>query len=147
MRKKQTVEKTKNYSDPFKLNYKKKTTVTRNIDMRKQEKHFSSIYKGERKVAESIVLDTSQKDNEGQELIYKECQEIIRIIIRSKASGTNDINNELTKHGGDILMERLYELILKIQREETMPLQWKKVFQYQNQKKETKQYGNTTHCI
>ena len=60
-----------------------------------------------------------------QEPTKEEVEEATRKIKNNKAPGRDGINGELIKYGGNTLHNKLYELILQVWREESMPNDWK----------------------
>jgi len=59
------------------------------------------------------------------ELTIKDVKKAIRNLKNNKEVGTDGIHHELIKHGGDKLLNRMYELVRLIWEEERILEEWK----------------------
>lgn len=107
----------------------------RQIKQQKRKKATTRINKGQwQEYLENLTntednSEEEQKDNNQEEFIQEptveEVYNIINDLKNGKAPGSDSINNEMIKNGGEELSKRMFELILKIWRNETMPEEWR----------------------
>ena len=65
---------------------------------------------------------------EVEELTMEDVEKAIKSLKNNKAAGTDGINRELIKYGGDKLLNRMYELVRQIWEEERILEEWKEEY-------------------
>jgi len=74
-----------------------------------------------------IIKIGNRENNEVEvkELPIEDVKKAMRNLKNNKAARTDGIHLELTKYGGDKLLNRIYELVRQIWEEERIPEEWK----------------------
>lgn len=108
-----------------KLNSKNKTRSEK-IDSREWENYFTELYRDKENKLRNGEVEDDQERNEEDQPSFDEFTAVIKKLKTGKATGADEINNELIKYGGEIILERIYKLMVEIWREEIMPSEWRR---------------------
>lgn len=118
------------YRDNRKLfqHIKRQTTTKKmsaRIDRGNWESHFRELYQTQEQDYENEQQVTQDPHKQEEPPTYEEFMHTVERLKPNKAAGPDEISNELLKNGGEELQKRLYNLIVKIWREENMPVDWR----------------------
>ena len=79
----------------------------------------------QRKLIKKGNKEISEVEVDIEVLTIEDVKEAIRNLKNNKVAGTDGINQELIKYGGNKLLNRVYELVRQIWEEERIPEEWK----------------------
>ena len=71
------------------------------------------------------LIEIGNREIEVEELTTEDVKKAMRNLKNNKAAGTDGIHPESIKYGGNKLLNRIYELVRQIWREETIAEEWK----------------------
>lgn len=102
----------------------KKKTIQSQIRKEEWEQYFTQIYKADNEELDNerqIIMDN---DIDEETPTYDEFMEQIKKTKNNRTPGPDNINYELIKNGGEELLRKMYDLIVEIWKQETMPSEW-----------------------
>lgn len=97
--------------------------------LKRWEEHFQELLADEGKNSD-IAVNNSQPVCENVEVTLEEptsseLEQIISSLKNNKSAGESAITGEMLKAGGQVLHKRIFELILQIWKEQTIPTDWR----------------------
>jgi hypothetical protein len=100
---------------------------TQRIGNKRWETYYTELFREEKEITgrkkEKVEMEDS--NNEDDAPSYDEYMEIIAQLKTKKATGPDQISNELIKQGGHELLSRVYRILVAVWQSETMPEEWR----------------------
>ncbi|XP_070519746.1 golgin subfamily A member 6-like protein 22 [Cardiocondyla obscurior] len=121
------VEQAKTKGDVWKIvnkGRKERRGVDEKIEIREWKDYFRGVLGGmEWRVGEEV--ERSKEEDEKKEMEREEFEKVIKKLKKGKAAGSDDIENEIWREGGEEVKEELWEICKRVWKGEGFPEEWR----------------------